>query len=346
MSQKSERIQWARFFAIILIVLIHSFLSIDQKQFTNFFSFQVALSQVIGRIAVPFLFFLSAYLFYVNTDHGFQTYKLKLKKRLTSLVIPYFAWNIIILLLFFIIQESNYFNNISTGNLKNISEYNVADWLYVFFVRPIANQFWFIRDLILLNLLSYFIVKLIKHVHIIYFACIVFLWISRYDNFLLNIKNEAIVFYSLGIFFSYKNFDIDRFIIKNKLAFFMLSVVYVILLLFLSVQYPFIEIRDYLLLKISIIIGIPIFWTSISYISSCCNKYLSLANYSFIIFAMHIPLNLLIARTMLNSLALTESNCFFIYFVVFVGSIMIPLFIGMFMKKYMTVLYNFLVGYR
>jgi len=73
--KKSELIQWARFFAILLIVIIHSFIPVDPNLFPHFYNFQVTLSQVIGRIAVPFLFLLSGYLFYNKTDLSFQTYK-------------------------------------------------------------------------------------------------------------------------------------------------------------------------------------------------------------------------------------------------------------------------------
>lgn len=161
-------------FAITLIVIIHSFIPVNSYLFPHFYNFQVSLSQILGRIAVPFLFLISGYLFYYNTDISFQTYKKKLRNRINSLVIPYFIWNIIILLFFLIAQESNLFENYINGNLKRISDFNLTDWFSSFFVKPIANQFWFIRDLILLNLFSLFIIRILKNYYLLFLSFIFF----------------------------------------------------------------------------------------------------------------------------------------------------------------------------
>ena len=343
---KFENIQWGRFFAIILIVIIHSFIPVDPHLFPHFYNFQVALSQVIGRIAVPFLFLISGYLFYYKTDLSFQTYKKKLSNRMKSLVIPYFIWNIIILLFFLLIQESNLFGNFITGNFKRISDFNLNDWLSSFFIRPIANQFWFIRDLILLNLVSFLIIKILKNFHILFLSFIFLIWMLNFDDYFLFIKNEAIIFYSLGLMLALFNVDLNKLIIHKKSLLILLSLLYLSILIFLPPRYPFIELTEYAILKFSIVIGILIFWQIINYTAKYLNKNYFISDYSFIIFALHIPLNLLIVRTLIKLIPLNELTCFIIFFSVFMGSVVLPLGVGILMKKYLPRIYAIIVGNR
>lgn len=345
-NTKILNIQWARFLAIILIVIIHSFIAVDIRQFPNFYNFQVALSQIIGRIAVPFLFLISGYLFYYNTDMSIQTYKNKLKNRVKSLVIPYFVWNLIIILFFFSVQESNLFGDLITGNLKKVSDFKLTDWFCSFFVKPIANQFWFIRDLILLNLFSFLIIKILKYFHFFFFSSFFFIWILNLDNYFLNIKNEAILFYSFGILLALNRIDINKLMICNKKLFFFMILLYLSLLIFLSPRYPFNEQPDFAFLKLSIIIGIVIFWNVINYITKYLNRFYFITDFSFIIFAIHIPLNLFIVRTLIKLIPLSELTCFIIFFSVFLGSVIIPLGIGILMKKYLYKIYAVIVGNR
>jgi len=108
------------------------------------------------------------------------------------------------------------FGNFITGNLKRISDFNLTDWFSSFFIRPIANQFWFIRDLILLNLASFLIIKILKNFHLLFLSFIFLIWILNFDDYFLFIKNEAIIFYSLGLLLALFNVDINKLIIHNK----------------------------------------------------------------------------------------------------------------------------------
>lgn len=344
--KKNEIIQWSRFFAIILIVIIHSFIQVDPHLFHHFYNFQVALSQIIGRIAVPFLFLISGYLFYYKTDLSFQTYKKKLSSRIKSLVIPYFIWNIIIFIFFLTIQESNLFGIFINRNLNRILDFNLNDWLSSFFVRPIANQFWFIRDLILLNLISFLIIKILKNFHLLFLSFIFLIWILNIDDYFFYIKNEAILFYSLGLLLAIYRIDINTLILHKKSLFIFLSLLYLSILIFLPPNYPFIELKEYVILKFSIIIGIFIFWHTISYFVPYLNKYTFISDYSFIIFALHIPLNILIVRTLIKVIPLNELTCFILFLIVFIISVLVPLGIGILMKKYLPKIYAIIVGNR
>jgi len=126
----------------------------------------------------------------------------------------------------------------------------------------------------------------------------------------------------------------------------LLSLLYLSILIFLPPRYPFIELTEYAILKFSIVIGILIFWQIINYSAKYLNKYYFISDYSFIIFALHIPLNLLIVRTLIKVTPLNELTCFIIFFSVFMGSVVLPLGVGILIKKYLPKIYAIVVGNR
>ena len=83
------------FLLSLLIVFHHGFISIVRYN-GSFSPFSYGLTVSIERYlynisecAVPFFFFLSAYLFYRTYDGSWSQYLYKIKRRVWSLVIPY-----------------------------------------------------------------------------------------------------------------------------------------------------------------------------------------------------------------------------------------------------------------
>ena len=79
--------------AIIFVVFIHANINIPDS--TNFLYensafLQYFISQGITRTAVPMFFIISGYLYFISFDGTLNTYLIKTKKRIKSLVLPYF----------------------------------------------------------------------------------------------------------------------------------------------------------------------------------------------------------------------------------------------------------------
>lgn len=174
----SKTITALRFPMIFLVVLLHTII-IDQNCFGKtliphgkYPVFEIllhVLQRNIGDIAVPLFFFISGYLFFLNIkDFNITIYKNKLKKRKKSLLIPYFLWNT----LFFLFLLTCYIISPSLVQSfdKYFSELTVTSFIQSYWSLnggPILSPMWFIRDLIILTLLSPFIYWIIKRTNLI-----------------------------------------------------------------------------------------------------------------------------------------------------------------------------------
>ena len=104
----SECINMLRFPLAILVVFVHSFgADIDVAQLHASVLSGAAIydyvrlfcSVVIARSAVPIFFIISGYLLFLKVEeYSKQVYVGKMRKRWHSLVIPYLAWNVLIVL--------------------------------------------------------------------------------------------------------------------------------------------------------------------------------------------------------------------------------------------------------
>lgn len=104
----SESINMLRFPLAILVVFVHGFgadIDVSELHASDLTGLAVYdyirlfFSVVIARSAVPIFFIISGYLLFRKVEeYSKQVYVGKLKKRWHSLVIPYFSWNMLIVL--------------------------------------------------------------------------------------------------------------------------------------------------------------------------------------------------------------------------------------------------------
>lgn len=113
------------------------------------------LTREVVMDAVPMFFFISGFLFFLKKD----TYMIKWKKRIKSLVIPYILtclWGIFLMFLFQkVLGLEHLFQG---GKVKHLSEFVPLDYLRCFWdIRsgaPVVDPLWFLRNLIVLVLLT------------------------------------------------------------------------------------------------------------------------------------------------------------------------------------------------
>ena len=121
------------------------------------FKLQDFVSGKIGRCAVPSLYSISGYLFFLNLNNKNILWA-KIKKRIMTLVVPY-----IIAALFFpcfyiivslIPSTARFFNSESISTIFNLPVWNIFQSI---FYDPLAFHLWFLRDLIIIVALSPFL---------------------------------------------------------------------------------------------------------------------------------------------------------------------------------------------
>lgn len=130
----------------------------DLQQYPIYSNLSFLISKLIAGIAVPLFYVFSGYFFFYNTSSfTVNDYLGKLKKRVKTLLIPYIFWNLAVIAFYFAAQT--FLPSMMSGNNKLIVDYTLVDWFRAFWnynnEMPISYQLWFIRDLIVVVLMSH-----------------------------------------------------------------------------------------------------------------------------------------------------------------------------------------------
>lgn len=212
-----------RFPCTCMVVFIHSHFSkfvngsvISLSEFPLYSNLSYLISEVLCRIAVPFFFVSSGYLFFFKPEvFNFATYKNKIKKRIYTLLIPYLFWNGITLLLLVI-------NNVFFKSNNLIADLDFINCIEVFWDRgdgmPICYPLWYVRDLMVMVSLSPLIYYFLQKLNIWIVCVAAVFWLFSKDNISGIINPSGIFFFCLGAYISIFNYPIlDRIRRINKI---------------------------------------------------------------------------------------------------------------------------------
>lgn len=183
---QSKTIDTLRFFMVVLVVLLHQSPVFDSSVggFDNslYCITSSLLCRVMPTVAVPMFFLISGYLYFFKTD-GFskEVYFKKTKKRFRTLLLPFLLWNIIAFLLNVIWWEGVRVHSL-TGALNGLLQFSYhVFWDYNSwpqgtrcfgllessdYLAPINVPLWFLRDLIILMLLTPVVYWCIKRLRV------------------------------------------------------------------------------------------------------------------------------------------------------------------------------------
>jgi hypothetical protein len=371
-SEISARITSLRFLLIVLVVFIHNNFTQEQIEKDgieilfnqNFLGkwIQLFISQGIARSAVPIFFLFSAYIFCVKND----SFAVSIKKRIRSLVVPFFLWSVLQIFVFSPIQVF-LFNAIKIV-LKNkipfetLSEeipflsWTPADFFHGIFGYNISSaeslksvlggfavQFWYVRDLFILFLLSPVLKNCIKKNPLAAMTVVSFFYFC--DIRPVFVACHALFYFSLGIFCA--EFKIDFFAIADKISW---KISWTIFAFFFFVTNFFFDGNSpykffvwfcacILLLKFSrTICARPEFF-------SFAEK---LSHYSFWLFAIHNPvLNGIFSRLFIKFFPM--KNTFFCLLEYFGATFCVVIFgtiLGVVLKKFCPKIFAILTGGR
>ena len=308
-SQLSERIEMLRFPLIVGVVFIH--MHTDDITFhgpgASFYNMLVNyIAEILARISVPLFFVMSGYLFFLTLVPTCENFIKKLKSRFYTLLIPFIIWNGVIFLFYAIAQNLPLSALCFTGERPIVLSLHGFDYIRLFFglgdfQYPVAYQFWFVRDLIILVLFSPLLYFMLTKIPQIVLTLLGVLWFFNMIHFkIIQFDIASAFFFSLGGYFGIIKNDfslLDRYSKAILLSYLLISLISVLT-------------ENFYLQQTAIFTGVLAAFVITKYlreIPSVKERLIVLAKYSFLLFAMHEPL-LSIIRKILFILIDVQSN--------------------------------------
>ena len=341
----SNTIAWLRFPLIFLIIMLHCY-SVQRMEGEHelYFKAVYPFALWLGETGVPGFFLISGFLFFFSK----KSYVEKLRSRLHTLFIPYVLWNLLLLLLYVIAYALGHPQDI---NGKNIVEYSFIDYLRLFWDRgsydngnfvPILCPLWYIRNLIIMSILSPLLYYLIRYVRDLFLIIVAVWWMTTPHNAFIS---QTILFFSLGAYFAILNKNPLETVDRNKGIFLTLFSVFAIgdILSHVYIGTP-INLQIH---RISLIFNIPAFLL----LGDWCVRhgYTSkfLPNAAFIVFCVHYPIVVILRKfciaTYLNA---SDTVHILLYFACVVISTVLSLSIYLVLNRYFPKVNNILSGNR
>lgn len=372
----SKTISYLRFPLTVGVIFIHFDLSIglDIKGVTYglnnpgwYFFIINLISGTLAAISVPLFIFISGFLFFYSKDFSGDVYKQKLKSRLRTLLIPYILWNVIAILWqlkCFLPGISAFYLPIEVqiSPLRVLSTFlcnyngifvnaHYAGWRGI--IIPIDGPLWFVRDLMVMVLLTPLFHWLIKKTGILLIGINALAWflsplfvskdspIECYISILVKVS----FFFSWGAYYSIgkKNF-VMRF---QRMK-------------YVPYMYVFVAIADVLtngmdynfyIHKVGILLGVVSIVLITSYLLE--NKMVkvnhTLAHSSFFIFALHYMIISVIGKMAFVMLHVSDNNSYemlALYFGTAILTILICLGLYVLLRRCTPRVCNVLTGGR
>lgn len=307
----SESITHLRFPLIVIIIIYHAYIAAPIPGHVAYYQTIYPLSLWIGETGVPGFFFISGLLFYYSS----KTYTSKIKSRFRTLVIPYFIWNTIILLGYIAAYFLKFHLQINNG--KTLAEYGFFDYIRIFWDcgdwdggigKPIYPIMWFVRNLMLLCLLSPIWKYLIEKTGLLLPVSCGIYWILLPN---MGLAYESISFFCLGAFFPIKKINLMTFLNKYHPA--LLGLVIALGIADFVTHTIIICPYDLIIHRIALflnVISLPLFGT---YFARHCSRMASLSHMSFFIFCTHLPIVIIIRKPALWHPELSSITHVFIF---------------------------------
>lgn len=212
----SEIIEMLRFPLIVLVIFVHM-LPYEQKSIpwdstwnTVYIIITELVSHHIGRLAVPLFFLFSGYFFFLKIENwNFEIYSRQIQKRVPTLLLPYLAWN-------FIFIFAVFFKNFA---LKNVGyDYDDGyDLIYkstfydLFWGMPINFPLWYLRDLIVMVVLSPLFFYFFKALKAYGIAGLLLLYLLNLESNVPGFSTTAFFFFGFGAFVGLFNITLLKY---------------------------------------------------------------------------------------------------------------------------------------
>lgn len=238
------------------------------------------ISHHIAKIPVSFFFIISGYFFYYNiTNIKLDHYKEKLNKRIKNLILPYLAWNTIMLIAILFVKciKENYFSYPTEQFTINID--------YIFWEGPINYPLWYLRDLIVIIIVSPILFYFLKYTNYLGLICIYIIYLFYHSVIFPGLSMKSIFYFSVGIYLATRQIDFLAVTSKSKSLIYIISTI-LLLYCVLSNDSPYRELYSRLFLPLGVMSMVNIF-TSLYKYEKVRHILLKLSSSTFFIYAIH-----------------------------------------------------------
>lgn len=217
---QSQTINWLRFPLIVLVVFIHNqgkgtslsdvIIPWGAMQGTDYYNLlRLFITSVFARIAVPTFFIISGYLFFIKIDSfNYRIYKSKIRQRIKTLLIPYILWNLLAIIPIFGIVQHLFFRNqplpsVDFNPIRIFWNNSCDTWKDVLggehsLCYPINIPLWYIRDLIVMILITPVVYGVIKRIPKIYFILLSICGMLGVWFNVVGFYYNSVLFFSIG----------------------------------------------------------------------------------------------------------------------------------------------------
>lgn len=197
-TELSETLRITSLLAILLIVAIHYHSQPFPGTYTGNYLVQEFIHNILGRAAVPVFSLMSGLLFFQGPTFNLSVLVSKLKNRINTILLP----TLFITLLIWLYDQ---FPNLIVANQPYAGgwkQFFVVWWLY-----PSGSQFWFVRDLMILFLLTPYIYLLVSRLGALGPALLLFSWCMDWQLFPMwegryFLNNDTFTFFIMGAWIS------------------------------------------------------------------------------------------------------------------------------------------------
>lgn len=341
---QSQAIDIVRFPLAVMVVCIHTYFIESLNLQGTEITMEGLMAPVIislfsislTHVAVPMFFVISGYLYFLNiNDLSKDIYLDKTKKRLISIIVPYLSWNVISLIL-------------SPSRISGLSLYDIllGFWGQGEGLLPWNGPLWFLRDLIIVQLLTPFIYITIKKTKYWFVGLLLLLLIvgilPTATSFGVTIG--SLVYFSIGAYLGiyHKEFYTELYSKRKVIIYlYIFSILvdwYIITTKNLGYQTTLHPYSNFIH-SCTIIFGIPslfLFASKLAKSLKFSNQWKKLASASMLIFCMHRLINSKISAMglfFLGKESITSIEALIIYFVTIFSTLSICIWVHFVIAK-------------
>lgn len=202
---------------IVLVTYAHSYggvaegYSLIGSGWDSYEVLKIVVSQTLVKVAMPTFFVMSGYLFFANVEKfNKEIYQQKLWRRIKTLLIPYIIWNLLM-----------------AAKLKMFS-------LSIFWT-PANMPLWFLRDLMIVSLLTPIIYIGVRKLGYWLFVLLLPIYLTGIWAIQPGLNPYAICFFTLGAFLSIREMNLIDTCLKLEKSAYTLTIV---LALAMILSYP------------------------------------------------------------------------------------------------------------
>ena len=287
-SRLSTSIACMRFPLILSIILYHAYIAVPILGHKLYYQIIYPFGLWIGETGVPAYFFISGmFVFYSK-----KPYLQKMKSRIKTLAIPYIIWNSIMLAAFIIAFFLGY--NHIINNVKEIADYRFLDYIRAFWDcgdwnggmgKPVYPPMWFLRNLMILCILSPLIKLIIEKTSILLPLIVSIIWINTPN---MGLTYESISSFCLGAFFPICRINLID--IYNKYSTLMISLFILLGIVDIITHTLFSLPINLQIHRLSIFMNILMLPAIGSFLVNKRLEMKSLSKMSFFIYCIHLPI--------------------------------------------------------